>query len=58
MHNLVLSPIDPEVLINSISEKVTASILKAVSNEKLQIEQSEQLLTVQQTASTGQIDHP
>ena len=50
MHNLVLSPIDPEVLINSISEKVTASILKAVSNEKLQIEQSEQLLTVQQTA--------
>jgi excisionase family DNA binding protein len=50
MHNLVLSPIDPEFLINSISEKVTASILKAVTNEKLQIEQSEQLLTVQQTA--------
>ncbi len=34
MHNLVLSPIDPETLINSISEKVTANILKAVSNEQ------------------------
>ncbi len=30
MHNLVLSPIDPEKLIDSISEKVTANILKAV----------------------------
>lgn len=33
MHNLVLSPIDPEKLIISISERVTASILKAVRNE-------------------------
>jgi hypothetical protein len=31
MHNLVLSSIDPEKLINSISEKVTANILEAVS---------------------------
>ena len=31
MHNLVLSPIDPEILINSISEKVTANILNAVN---------------------------
>lgn len=33
MHNLVLSPIDPEKLITSISEKVTANILKAVRDE-------------------------
>lgn len=33
MHNFVLSPIDPENLINSISERVTANILKAVRNE-------------------------
>jgi excisionase family DNA binding protein len=32
MHNVVLSPIDPETLINSISERVTANILKAVCN--------------------------
>ena len=30
MHNVVLSPIDPEILINSISERITANILKAV----------------------------
>lgn len=29
MHNLVLSPIDPEELIQSISDRVTANILKA-----------------------------
>ena len=34
MHNVVLSPIDPETLINRISEKVTANILKAVGNEQ------------------------
>jgi excisionase family DNA binding protein len=34
MHNVVLSPIDPETLINMISEKVTANILKAVINEQ------------------------
>ena len=34
MHNVVLSPIDPETLISSISDRVTANILKAVSNEK------------------------
>lgn len=33
MQNLVLSPIDPEKLIGSISERVTASILKAVRDE-------------------------
>lgn len=30
MHNLVLSPIDPEILISSIAERVTENILKAV----------------------------
>lgn len=33
MHNVVLSPIDPEILIANISERVTANILKAVSKE-------------------------
>lgn len=50
MHNLVLSPIDPEMLINSISERVTANILKAVGNEQKQTEQADQLLTIQQAA--------
>jgi excisionase family DNA binding protein len=35
MHNLVLSPIDPEILIDRISERVTANILKALKNEQL-----------------------
>jgi len=32
MHNLVLSPIDPEKLISDISERVTANILNALQN--------------------------
>ncbi len=50
MHNVVLSPIDPETLISSISERVTANILKAVRNEQPTTEQPEQLLTVQEAA--------
>lgn len=50
MHNFVLSPIDPEKLINSISERVTANILKAVRNEQPPTDQSEQLLTIQEAA--------
>jgi excisionase family DNA binding protein len=50
MHNLVLSPIDPETLISSISERVTANILKAVQNNNPTTEQPEQLLTVQEAA--------
>ena len=50
MHNLVLSPIDPEKLITDISERVTANILKAVQNNNLTTEQPEQLLTVQEAA--------
>ena len=50
MHNLVLSPIDPEKLITDISERVTANILKAVQNNNPKIEQPEQLLTVQEAA--------
>lgn len=33
MHNVVLSPIDPEKLISDISERVTANILEAVRKE-------------------------
>ncbi len=50
MHNVVLSPIDPEKLINSISERVTANILKAVRNEQPTTDQPEQLLTIQEAA--------
>lgn len=48
MHNLVLSPIDPEKLISSISERVTANILKALSSE--QQPEADDLLTVQAAA--------
>lgn len=50
MHNFVLSPIDPEKLISSISERVTANILNAVRNEQQPTEQQEQLLTIQEAA--------
>ena len=50
MHNVVLSPIDPETLISSISERVTANILKAVRNEQPTTDQTEQFLTIQEAA--------
>ena len=50
MHNLVLSPIDPEKLITDISERVTANIIKAVQNNNPTTEQPEQLLTIQEAA--------
>lgn len=49
MHNFVLSPIDPEKLIANISEKVSASILKALQNHTTN-QQTEQLFTVQEAA--------
>lgn len=48
MYNVVLSPIDPETLINRISEQVTANILNAVKNNRTTTEQPEQLLTIQE----------
>lgn len=50
MHNVVLSQIDPETLITSISERVTANILKAVTNELTQSDLPEQLLTIDQAS--------
>lgn len=50
MHNLVLSPIDPEKLISSISERVTANILKAVQHKLSSIEQHERLLNIQEAS--------
>ncbi len=50
MHNVVLSPIDPEKLINSISERVTANILKAVGKQNLPFDHPEQLLTIQEAS--------
>ncbi|MEN2282219.1 helix-turn-helix domain-containing protein [Algoriphagus sp. SE2] len=51
MHNLVLSPIDPEKLISDISERVTARILKAVQNNNSSTANPEQLLTIQEAAN-------
>ena len=51
MHNVVLSPIDPETLISSISERVTANILKAVRNEQPTTDQPEQLLTIDEVST-------
>ncbi len=48
MNNMKESPIDPEKLINSISEKVTANILKAV--KQTQQDQTEQFLTIKEAA--------
>lgn len=50
MHNLVLSPIDPEKLISSISERVTSSILQAFKSELASAEQKDKLLTIQEAA--------
>lgn len=58
MHNFVLSPIDPEKLIASISEKVTANILKAVINQNQTTEHPEQLLTVQEAADFLKLSVP
>lgn len=49
MHNVVLSPIDTDVLIKSISDRVIADFLKAIKND-FTAEQSEQFLTIQQAA--------
>jgi len=54
MNNMKESPIDPEKLINSISEKVsekvTANILKAVIKKQTQQDQTEQFLTIKEAA--------
>jgi len=50
MQNVVLSQIDPEQLISSISERVTANILKAVKNQHTNADKQERLLTIQEAA--------
>ncbi len=50
MHNLVLSPIDPEKLISSIADRVTENILKAVKLAAPPALQPDELLTIQQAA--------
>lgn len=50
MHNYVLSPIDPEKLISSIAERVSATILKAVRSEQPTTDQPEKLLNIQEAA--------
>jgi excisionase family DNA binding protein len=51
--NVVLSTIDPEILINSISERVTANLLKAEKSKPKILNESadtDDLLTVEDTA--------
>ena len=50
MYNFVLSPIDPEILIDSIAEKVTANILNAVKKEQQPTKQQDELLTIKQAS--------
>lgn len=38
MHNLVLSPIDPELLISSISDRISRNILNEILQDKYQHE--------------------
>ena len=58
MHNVVLSPIDPEKLISSISERVTANILKAVRNEQPTTDQPEQPLIIDEVATLLHLTKP
>jgi excisionase family DNA binding protein len=59
MHNFVLSPIDPEKLISSISERVTANILKAIRNEQPHTaEPTKQLLTIDEVATLLHLKKP
>lgn len=50
MHNMVLSPIDPEKLISQISDRVTIKILAAFPNLSEVGQNQSDLLTVNQTA--------
>lgn len=58
MHNFVLSPIDPKILIDSIAEKVTANILNAVRTELQPAEQPEQFLNIQEAAEFMNLSVP
>jgi excisionase family DNA binding protein len=58
MYNVVLSPIDPETLISSISERVTANILKAVRNEQPATDIREQLLTIDEVSALLHLTKP
>ena len=58
MHNFVLSPIDPKILIDSIAEKVTANILNAVKNEQQPTEPKDELLTIQQASELLNLSVP
>ncbi|THD66827.1 DNA-binding protein [Robertkochia marina] len=50
MHNVVLSPIDPEQLINSIAERVSKNILKDLEGITSTSEPSDQILTAEEAA--------
>ena len=46
MHNFVLSPIDTDVLIKNISDRITENILNLVAKEKEPTAQPDELLTI------------
>ena len=51
MHNLVLSPIDPEELIRRISDQVTENILKIVNSNSSTSRPTKDLLSVEEAAN-------
>jgi excisionase family DNA binding protein len=50
MSKVVLSQIDPEKLVNEISERVTANVIRAVKTHQSEQSHYEQFLTVQEAA--------
>lgn len=51
MHNLVLSPIDPETLIKKISDQVTENILNVIRKDSSKNTAPNDLLTLKEAAS-------
>jgi excisionase family DNA binding protein len=48
MHNVVLSPIDPEKLISRISDMVTSKILNALKSDQLEKQNTNDFLDIQE----------
>ncbi len=57
MHNLVLSPIDPEILVERISKKVTENIAKIALDKNGDKSESSTLLTRKQVREQYKISY-
>ncbi len=58
MHNLVLSPIDPEKLITNIADRVTANVLSAIRGEQVPSRQPDEPITIQEAAQLLKLSVP